>query len=170
MKKIFSLAVISLIVIGMLSNCKEDNYQKLRDKELKMLKEYLKKNYPNLKPKPSGLYFIEVEPGVGDSIKVGDKVQIYYATYKIDSMLIDESSGYTDGHRFEPLEFVVDPNQKNVIEGLKEAVTYMKKGGKAKLIIPSELAYRDNASSGVPIFTTLLMEVEIYKVYHYKDK
>ena len=74
--------------------------------------------------------------------------------------------GYLDGLRYEPLEFVPG-NSEDIIQGLQEAVTYMKPGGKANLVIPSEIAYGQNGniSGGVGGFTTLLMQVEIYKVY-----
>jgi FKBP-type peptidyl-prolyl cis-trans isomerase FkpA len=77
--------------------------------------------------------------------------------------LVDESEGYTVGHRFEPLEFTVGRGE--VIKGLEEAVQYMKLNGKANLVLPSEVAYGQNGSGSIPGFTTLLMEVEIYKVY-----
>jgi FKBP-type peptidyl-prolyl cis-trans isomerase len=41
----------------------------------------------------------------------------------------------------------------------------MKKGTKASLVIPSELAYGQTGTYGVGGFTTLLMEVEVYKVF-----
>ena len=41
----------------------------------------------------------------------------------------------------------------------------MQKGGIATLIIPSELAYEQNTSSGVPMFSTLIMEVRLDRVY-----
>ena len=53
----------------------------------------------------------------------------------------------------------------DVISGLDEAVTYMREGGKARLVIPSELAYGQNGTGSVGGFTTLIMEVEVYKHY-----
>jgi FKBP-type peptidyl-prolyl cis-trans isomerase len=77
--------------------------------------------------------------------------------------LIDQTNGYLLGQRYEPLEYVVGAG--SVIAGLEEASTYMQKGTKANLVIPSELAYGQNGSSGVSGFSTLLMEVEVYKIY-----
>jgi len=34
-------------------------------------------------------------------------------------------------------------------------------------VLPSELAYGQNGTTGISGFTTLLMEVEVYKVYPY---
>lgn len=165
--KRFLTVIILVFVATAFFACKKNNNdsQKLRQNELKRLDEFISEHYPNVSPKPSGLYYIESVKGVGDTIKGGDRVQIFYATWTIDSVLVDESNGYTIGHRFEPLEFVVGAG--GVVSGLDEAATYMQSGTKANLVINSELAYGQNGDGTgyVPGFTTLLMEVEVYKVY-----
>ena len=135
-----------------------------------LLDEFISENYAGKEPKPSGLYYFEEFQGYGDSlIQPGDRVQIFYATWTVDSVLIDESdypTGYTKGYRFEPLEFTVGAGQ--VITGLDEAATYMRPGTIANLVIPSELAYGQNGSTGnlyIPGFTTLLMQIEVYKIF-----
>ena len=164
MKKYFPFLVL-IAAIVFLTNCGKDNsLEKLRENELKRLDEFIQKNYPNVARKPSGLYYIEEEPGTGDTIQIGDRVQVYYATWTIDSVLIDESSGFTVGQRYEPLEFIAGA-EGSVIDGLNEAAMFMRKGTKAHLVIPSELAYGQNGSGSVGGFATLLMEVEVYKVY-----
>lgn len=147
--------------------CNDNSLEKQREQELELLDAYVQANYPDVEPKPSGLYYIEEKKGTGDTIKIGNKVQIFYATWTIDSVLLDETNGYTTGHRFEPFEFVV--GQGSVIKGLDEAMTYMQPGTVANLIIDSGLAYGQNGNMNgnpvVPGFTTLLMQVEVYKVY-----
>lgn len=153
-----------LIAAAFFFSCRENSLEKLRENELKKLAEYIQNNYHDLKPLPSGLYFDKVSEGTGDSlIKAGDRVQIYYATWTLDSLLLDETNGYTSGYRYDPFEFVVGTD--DAIQGLQQAVTMMKKGGVANLVIPSELAYGQTGSIGIGGFTTLLMQIEIYKVY-----
>ena len=166
MKQGFTGLVAVVFAIGFFA-CKDDNsLEKLRQNELALLNEYIQTNYPNEKPLPSGLYYIEEVKGTGDTIVPGDKIQIYYATWFIDSTLIDETSGYTNGYRFEPMEFIVGAG--TAIAGLEEAATYMQKGTVANLVINSALAYGQNGNSYgdplVPGFTTLLMQVEVYKI------
>ena len=164
MKRFFAVILLATAAVAFFSCQKDNSLEKLRENELERLDEYIRVNYPDSLPKPSGLYYIEEITGHGDSlIRVGDRVQVFYATWTIDSLLIDESNGYTNGHRFEPLEFIVGASE--VISGLEEAATYMREGGKSHLVIPSELAYGQNGSGSVGGFTTLLMEVEVYKVY-----
>jgi FKBP-type peptidyl-prolyl cis-trans isomerase len=52
-----------------------------------------------------------------------------------------------------------------VIKGWQEGLTLMKKGGKATLVIPSELAYGDNGSP--PVIApgaTLVFDVELLEI------
>lgn len=167
MKQVFTILFLAVTAIGIFS-CGDDNsLEELRNKELAILDEYMLENYPDVEPKPSGLYYIEEVKGTGDTINVGDQVQVYYATWLIDSTLIDETNGYMLGHRFEP--YTVNVGSGTSIVGLEEALTYMQKGTVANLVINSELAYGQNGNTSstplVPGFTTLLMQVEVYKVY-----
>ncbi|HKI89027.1 MAG TPA: FKBP-type peptidyl-prolyl cis-trans isomerase [Draconibacterium sp.] len=163
-KSIFSFPVLFIAIIAIFSSCKNNDLGKQRQIELQTLKEFIQANYPDSLPKSSGLYYIELEAGnTDDTIKAGDKVQIFYATWTIDSTLIDETNGYLLGQRYEPFEFTVGAGK--AIQGLEEAATYMHPGGKANLVIPSEIAYGQNGTYGVSGFTTLLMQVEVYKVY-----
>lgn len=177
MKQKIIPALLILLISSFIFSCKQNNtYEKMRKDELKILDAYISEqnqNYDSIVHTSSGLYFIDIEKGVGDTIRVGDKVQIFYDTWAltgindttntVDSFLIDESEGFTIGHRYEPYELT--PGTGGSISGLEEGVTYMYPGGKAKLIINSELAYGQSGASGVPGFTTLVMHVEIYKVF-----
>jgi FKBP-type peptidyl-prolyl cis-trans isomerase len=170
MKKIFGILIIAVAAV-LIFSCKDDNsLEKLRQNELVKLDAFIEEHYHDSVPKPSGLYYFEDFQGFGDSlIQPGDRVQIFYATWTIDSVLIDESDypgGYTKGYKFEPLEFIVGAG--GVIAGLEEAAIYMRQGTVANLVIPSELAYGQNGSYGtvlVPGFTSLLMQVEVYKIF-----
>ncbi len=166
MKRKFLNGLVLMLLVAAFFACKEDDLAKRRQRELEKLDTYIVNNYPTLDPKRSGLYYIEQEEGIGDSIKIGDRVQIFYDMWTLDSVYVDGSGSY------EPLQIVVQPASQlssaatsvSNFRGLNEALTYMKKDTKALLILPSELAYGQNALV-VPGFTTILMEVEVYKVY-----
>lgn len=168
MKRFFAGLILASVVIAFSACSKDNSLEKLRENELQKLDEYIRVNYPDSLPRSSGLYYIEEITGYGDSlIRIGDRVQMFYATWLIDSLLIDESSGYSNGYRFEPYEFIVGSSgtQGGPIVGLDEAVINMREGGKSHLILPSELAYGQSGSGTVGSFATLLMEIEVYKVY-----
>ena len=179
MKKIFGGLFFVAGVALFFASCNDGiDYEKIRMEELALLQRYIDQEYPGEEPTSSGLYYFN-EEGTGvveDSIKLGDRVQIYYATWLLgedadgvlDSLLVDQSSGYISGHRYEPNTYIVgtsDPNFK-AIAGLEEAFLYMHPGTKSHLVINSELAYGQNGvpSGGIGMFKTILMEVEVYKV------
>lgn len=143
------------------------DYEKLRREELATLQDYIDRVHPGAEPTASGLYYFNEEgTGSGDTIKLGDQVQIYYATWSLytaeDSVLVDQTSGYLEGYRYEPFEFTVGAG--STIKGLEEAIQYMQPGTKSHLVINSELAYGQNGSGNIGMFQTVLMEVEVYKV------
>ncbi|HYQ58125.1 MAG TPA: FKBP-type peptidyl-prolyl cis-trans isomerase [Draconibacterium sp.] len=172
MKKTISYILLMLGAVAFFACNDGIDYEKMRKEELALLDEYMAVAHPGAERTPSGLYYFnEPETGAGDTIKTGDRVQIYYATWTldkteegvIDSFLIDETSGYLEGHRYEPYEVI--PGTNGSIVGLEEALTYMQPGTRSRLVINSELAYGQKGSgSYVGAFQTILMEVEVYKV------
>lgn len=166
MKKIITGLIIAFIAVAFFA-CKENDLEKQRENELKKLNEFIRNHHSDLDRRPSGLYYIELEEGNGDSIQIGDRVQLFYDLWTLDSTYV------TGTGRYEPVEVIVlPPTQlsrsaslaKNTL-GLHEALTYMKEGGKSKLIMPSELAFGQYGAYSLPGFTSVIMEVEVYKVY-----
>lgn len=159
------LILIAAAAIVLLSACDDNSLGKLREQELALLEKYIKDNNITVKPTSSGLYYIEVQRGTGDTIKAGDIVDIYYRTWLIDSTQVDANISNA-GHYYDPLRFTVTPanTSTTVIDGLNEAVKLMQPGGRAHLIVPSQIAYGQNGYGSIRAFSTLLFEVRIHKV------
>ncbi len=167
MKKTLAIVFLVLGTVAFFACNDGIDYEKMRKEELAILDAYIARVHPGAEPTPSGLYYFNEEgTGSGDTIKLGDRVQIYYATWALidaeDSVLVDETSGYLDGHRYEPYSFVVGAGTS--ITGLEEATRYMQPGTRSHLVINSELAYGQQGSGSIGSFQTVLMEVEVYKV------
>ena len=104
---------------------------------------------------PSGLRYKILNKGNGDSQTKGDKVKVHYK-----GMLIDETVFDSSYKRNQPIEFNVGIGQ--VIPGWDEGIMLLKKGEKAKFIIPSNLGYGEAGAGGViPSNATLVFEVEL---------
>jgi peptidylprolyl isomerase len=107
---------------------------------------------------PSGLQYIMVEEGTGPAPEPGDLVQVHYT-----GMLADGAEFDSSYQRNEPIQFPL--GQGMVIPGWEEGIALLKVGGKAKLIIPPELAYGERGAGGViPPNATLYFEVELVDI------
>ncbi|MCQ2960323.1 MAG: FKBP-type peptidyl-prolyl cis-trans isomerase [Bacteroidales bacterium] len=130
--------------------------KELKDEEEYLLADFLKNNYPELKPTKSGLYFIETQEGEGPQITKNNKVAIHYtATY------INGEPIYSTYQKNDPLVFeVADPL---VWPCLAEAVQYMKKGSKATIIAPSKLAAGERGDKSLKIAPrkTIIFDLEL---------
>ncbi len=81
----------------------------------------------------SGLKYIDMVVGEGESPETGTKVTVHYTGYLTDGKKFDSSVD-----RNQPFTFSLGIGQ--VIKGWDEGVATMKPGGKRKLIIPTARA------------------------------
>jgi FKBP-type peptidyl-prolyl cis-trans isomerase len=115
---------------------------------------------PGVKSLPSGVQIETLVEGTGASPKGSDRVKVHYTGQLIDGRTFD-SSRDPDGTGGEPVSFVLN----EVIPGWTEGVQQMKVGGKSRLVIPPELAYRDRGAPPViPGGATLVFEVELLEI------
>lgn len=106
----------------------------------------------------SGLDYIEIEEGTGAQAVAGKTVSVHYTGKFQDGRVFDSSVS-----RGEPISFKLGAGQ--VIKGWDEGIAMMKVGGKAQLIIPSDLAYGERGAGGViPPNATLVFDVELVAV------
>jgi FKBP-type peptidyl-prolyl cis-trans isomerase len=133
----------------------EATKEKAKTDEMGNLSKYIKGNNISTKPTASGLYYIETLAGTGEKPVAGKKVTVHYTGTLLDGTKFDSSVD-----RGQPFEFVLGQGQ--VIQGWDEGIAMMKKGGKAKLIIPSAIAYGpDGRMPSIPPSATLIFEVEL---------
>jgi FKBP-type peptidyl-prolyl cis-trans isomerase FkpA len=104
----------------------------------------------------SGLVYLAISEGKGESPKATDTVKVNYRGMLIDGKEFDSSY-----KRNKPLETALG----NVIKCWTEAVQLMKPGGKAKLVCPPSLAYGEKgAGETILPESTLVFEVELLEV------
>jgi FKBP-type peptidyl-prolyl cis-trans isomerase FkpA len=109
-----------------------------------------------VKTTASGLQYEILTPGEGANPKASDKVTVHYKGTLIDGTEFDSSIA-----RGQPVTFPLG----NVIPGWTEGLQLIKTGGKAKLYIPSELAYGERgAGAKIGPNETLVFEVELIAI------
>jgi peptidylprolyl isomerase len=106
----------------------------------------------------SGLkYFMEKE-GEGPKPQASQTVKVHYTGSLLDGTVFDSSR-----ERGDPIEFPLGVGR--VIPGWDEGVALLSVGGKAKFIIPSQLAYGERGAGGViPPNATLIFDVELMEI------
>src|SRR5690349_12441627 len=109
-----------------------------------------------VKTTASGLQYEIVTEGTGATPKATDKVTVHYKGMLTDGTVFDSS--YDRG---QPVTFPLG----NVIPGWTEGLQLVKTGGKAKLYIPSALAYGERgAGAKIGPNETLVFEVELIAI------
>ena len=107
---------------------------------------------------PSGLFYKMNQEGNGEKPQASQTVKVHYTGSLTDGTVFDSSV-----ERGQPIEFPIGVGR--VIPGWDEGIALLSVGGKATLIIPSQLAYGAKGAGGViPPIATLIFEVELIEI------
>ncbi len=105
---------------------------------------------------PSGLKIVMFEKHPENELALaGKSVSVHYSGYLLDGSMFDSSV-----ERGQPFDFPL--GQGRVIKGWDEGVALLRKGEKAKLIIPYSLAYGEGGRPPIiPAKATLIFDVQL---------
>ena len=125
----------------------------MQKKEIETLNKYIADTKITVKPTATGLFYIEETAGKGLAIDSG--CQVMY-NVKI-SMLNGKQVFGQDSMKF---IYGKRPDMSGFLEGIK----MMKKGGKARLILPSQIAFGERGYREIPPYTTIVYDVNVLDV------
>ncbi len=138
MLKITNLLSLFALVLAITTtfSCKEIECSFEADQDI--IATYLANNNLTATKTGSGLYYLFEDEGLGSLYpNINSTVEVKYKGYFTDGTVFDES---TSGIKF---------GLGNVIVGWQEGLRLMKKQSKARLFIPSSLAYGTRAVGGI---------------------
>jgi FKBP-type peptidyl-prolyl cis-trans isomerase len=161
--KISAAVLLALAVVAV--SC--DPAKKYEEEEKSLIANYVDDNNITALPDSHGMYYIEVTPGTGEKIQTGDSVGVYYTGYYLNGKEFDTNTESTTPFRFRVGTYYL-------IEGWSIGLPYMKLNTKARLLMPSSIAY---GTSGygyynqygqyitvIPGYTPLLFEIEVVEL------
>lgn len=128
-----------------------------KEKELAAMEEAMELingKYPDAITTNSGLKYVVVAEGTGDTPAAGAMIKVHYTGKLLDGTKFDSSVD-----RGTPIDFPV--GQGRVIKGWDEALLTMKKGEKRVLIIPAHLGYGPSGRGPIPPNATMVFDVEL---------
>ena len=140
-----------------LNKISQERFTQQLNKNLDEGKKYLANNAKNKKvvTTKSGLQYEMISEGKGEKPKPESIVLIHYKGSLLDGTVFDNTyDRKTPAH----LSMI------NVVDGLQEGLMLMKEGEKARLVIPSDLAYGNSDVQAIPAGSTVIFDVELVKV------
>ena len=158
--------------IAMLQKKHQEKAEQQFKEDTQAIASYLEENKIAAQTTTSGLCYVIDTPGQGVQPKPGSKVKVNYTGRLLGGKVFDtsladvaEQHGIHNPQRtYEAITFQLGVGQ--VIQGWDEGIMYLHKGAKARLFIPSTLAYgSQGAGQGlIPANAILIFDVELVDV------
>ena len=120
--------------------------------DIKKIKDYLADHNLTAQSTASGLHYIITTPGTGGHPTLTSMVSVNYIGKLLkNENVFDQTTGT-------PRTFLLE----NLIEGWKEGIPLLQRGGKGTFFVPSALGYGPNGSGGdIPANAPLIFEIEL---------
>lgn len=140
------------LALGAFSSCKKEDYNP--EKQLAvddaLIKDFIAKNSIVALKHSSGIYYQIIAPGTGNVNYTGaTQVTVNYEGKLLSGSVFDKSTS------------AVTFSLGQLISGWQIGIPLIQKGGKIRLIIPSTLAYMNQARVGIPANSVLDFTIEL---------
>lgn len=155
-KIIFDIKLHKIETIEELENQRIAAEQRAIQQEKESIIAYTRHYMPNINTRPSGLYFKNTKQGKGKKAQIGRKVSLHYVGKFLNGK--EFSSSYANNT---PARFTVGRGE--VIAGWEEAVSLMRQGDEATIVLPSALGYKHGRGE-IPAHTPLVFELKLIEV------
>jgi len=174
LKQAFLVLCGALFLIGCDDECinefGECPDQQLQE-DLALIDEYLTAKGLEAEVHPSGLHYIILEEGDGETPNNNQEVVVNYTGRFLDGRVFDTSLDsvaraegiFNENRDYQPFQFTLGIGR--VIPGWDIGIGLLNEGAKAQLLLPSYLAYGPSGSgASIPGNTVLTFEVELLDI------
>lgn len=155
--KINKLIILTFIMTLSLSSCmKSDDFDPARQAELDeaLIVKFIADNKITAIKHSSGVYYQIISSGSGSkTYSATTQVTAKYTGRLLNGSIFDQTTS-------QPLSFPLG----NVIVGWQIGVPLIQKGGKIRLIIPSQYGYGNNPAGKIPANSVLDFDIELVDV------
>ncbi|WP_410219866.1 FKBP-type peptidyl-prolyl cis-trans isomerase [Pedobacter sp.] len=153
MRKIFLYTAILLVSFVVFNSCTKE-YESIESVDKAKIEAYIKKN--NLSMKDTlGFYYQIINEGTGNFLKNTDSVLYDFDIKSLDGQVYQSNDIYSNSATY--VGYVTSP-------GAFRTVMYkLKRGGHAKIIIPSYLAFGKNGNGNIPSNEVIVTDLKIFK-------
>ncbi|MES2650621.1 MAG: FKBP-type peptidyl-prolyl cis-trans isomerase [Bacteroidota bacterium] len=149
------ILLVLLLVVGAFSACKKEDYEPEKQLAIDdaLIKEFIAKNSIVAIKHSSGIYYQTLTPETEPVNYTGStRVTVNYEGRLLNGSVFDKSTSAAT--------FALG----NLITGWQIGIPLVKKGGKIRLLIPSTLAYMNQARTGIPENSVLDFTVDLINV------
>lgn len=159
----FDVKVLKVESLDQLKKDAEAKAVKLKAEEGGKMQNFISSKGITVAPSETGVYYLEEKAGNGTLIKNGDYISMNFTVNTID-----EKKVFSSLDRNQPISFVY--GEPFDTKGLDEGIGKMKKGTKARIVVPSAMGFGEKGRkdmSGneiIPPFCPVIYDVEILTV------
>ncbi len=142
----------------------------LKEKEQPSIDTYIATNKLNVKLNADSIYFISDSPGSGAVAQNGDSVTVAYTGMFLDGRIFDTSNfeeaqqGGLNKPKENCMPYTLLLGGNRVVAGWEKALRLMKKGSKARIILPSASGYGPTGYGSIPPYTPMVFKLELVNI------
>lgn len=139
--------ILSCLII-ILSACTKEDTTDYKAIDKKIIEDYIAAKGLTASSTAEGIYYVVDNPGSSQHPTANSYVKVHYKGYLTNDTVFDQTSGTA-------AQFYLS----QTIKGWQIGIPLFGKGGKGKLLIPSDYAYGDKSYTKIPAHSVLIFDI-----------
>jgi FKBP-type peptidyl-prolyl cis-trans isomerase FkpA len=144
--------LVTLLATFAFAGCDKEEDFLARDRQI--IEDYLEEKGLTASSTAEGIYYVVDNAGGSDHPDVYSTVKVHYKGYLMDGTVFDQTSGNAATFSL-----------SSTIRGWQIGIPKFGKGGKGKLLIPSDYGYGSQSSADIPARSVLVFDIVLSDFY-----